>query len=225
MSGWIADLGPMAWPLFAASVLGLGVALERAAFFLRTARRAADARRLDRALVLGHHDAIQRTLVASRHPWDQGLRLLYHHAQAPAGLREEMLNVWLLAQRAGLTANIRWLTLVAVVSPLLGLLGTVLGMVEAFEALVRHGGPVQPAVLADGLRQAMLTTVVGLLIAVPALVLAHLFRFWAEARLGRLQCSLNRVHLLLQGADLGAASQMGGRPAGADAADARGQPA
>jgi biopolymer transport protein ExbB len=55
---------------------------------------------------------------------------------------------------------------------LLGLFGTVLGMVEAFRQLELAGSQVDPAVLSGGIWQALLTTAVGLAVAIPA-VLAH----------------------------------------------------
>lgn len=67
---------------------------------------------------------------------------------------------------------LRPLELIANLSPLLGLLGTVLGMIEAFQQLETAGNQVDPALLSGGIWQALLTTAVGLVVAIPALV-AH----------------------------------------------------
>jgi len=72
------------------------------------------------------------------------------------------------------------LQIIAVVSPLLGLLGTVLGMVDIFNAVTR-GGLGNPQMLAQGISKALITTVVGLIIAIPSLVAYHLYIRRVEA--------------------------------------------
>jgi biopolymer transport protein ExbB len=64
------------------------------------------------------------------------------------------------------------LHLVSNVSPLLGLFGTVTGMIKAFQAIQNLGGKVNASVLAGGIWEAMLTTALGLGVAIPAMV-AH----------------------------------------------------
>lgn len=64
------------------------------------------------------------------------------------------------------------LEIIATLSPLLGLLGTVLGMIEAFKQMEIAGSQVDPSVLSGGIWQALLTTAVGLAVAIPV-VMAH----------------------------------------------------
>ena len=77
--------------------------------------------------------------------------------------------------------HIRILELVAVISPLLGLLGTVLGMIESFQQLDLAGGSANASVLAGGIWRALLTTAAGLLVAIPAAAAAALFSARIEA--------------------------------------------
>ena len=74
----------------------------------------------------------------------------------------------------GLRSYLRLFNGVATISPLLGLLGTVLGMISAFNAIVTEGAMGRPELLAGGISQALLTTAAGLSIAIPALI-AYLF--------------------------------------------------
>ncbi len=67
------------------------------------------------------------------------------------------------------------LEVVASISPLLGLFGTVLGMIKAFLNLEKAGSQIDPALLAGGIWEALLTTAFGLAIAIPALTAYHLF--------------------------------------------------
>ncbi len=200
MNAWLDTLGVVAWPLVVCSVIGLAVLLERLWFFVRTWRMPVTAAALVGRFESDGMASIEEYLLRRRHPWRQGFRLLIEHRSHSSALREQVVGLWVAEQRLSHMANLRWLTIVAVISPLLGLLGTVLGMIDAFAALVAHSGPVQPAVLADGLQQAMFTTAVGLIIAVPALAAAHVFRLWGEARVGHLQLLLNHVHLAFDGA-------------------------
>jgi biopolymer transport protein ExbB len=70
--------------------------------------------------------------------------------------------------------HIRLLELVAMISPLLGLLGTVLGMIQSFQELALAEGAANASLLAGGIWQALLTTAVGLGVAIPAAVAATL---------------------------------------------------
>jgi biopolymer transport protein ExbB len=79
---------------------------------------------------------------------------------------------------AGLERGFRFLDTVAQLAPLLGLFGTVLGMIEAFQSLQSAGSSVDPSLLAGGIWVALLTTAVGLAVAMPtSMILA-----WLESR-------------------------------------------
>jgi biopolymer transport protein ExbB len=67
------------------------------------------------------------------------------------------------------------LATIAGVSPLLGLLGTVAGMIQAFAAITTHGVG-NPAVLAGGIATALITTAAGLTVAIPALIAYRFYR-------------------------------------------------
>ncbi len=78
-------------------------------------------------------------------------------------------------QASALMRRIEWLNLIGNVSPMVGLFGTVFGMIKLFNAIVLAGGQPQPAQLADGISIALVTTFWGLAIAIPALALYGVF--------------------------------------------------
>ncbi len=88
-------------------------------------------------------------------------------------LREEVER-FANEQLEALGRHLRTLEVLAVVSPLMGLLGTVLGMIGSFQQLELAGGSANAAVLAAGIWQALLTTAMGLIVAIPAAVAANL---------------------------------------------------
>jgi biopolymer transport protein ExbB len=77
-----------------------------------------------------------------------------------------------------LSSHLRALEVIANLAPLLGLFGTVLGMIGAFQAMEAAGEQVNPAVLSGGIWMALLTTAVGLAVAIPASLLHN----WLERR-------------------------------------------
>ncbi len=79
-------------------------------------------------------------------------------------------------QAGGLLRRIEWLNLIGNVSPMVGLFGTVFGMIKLFNAIVMAGGQPQPSQLADGISVALVTTFWGLFIAIPALAIHGVFR-------------------------------------------------
>jgi len=79
-------------------------------------------------------------------------------------------------QSWALMRKIEWVNLIGNVSPMVGLFGTVFGMIKLFNAIVTSGGQPQPARLADGISVALVTTFWGLFIAIPALAIFGIFR-------------------------------------------------
>lgn len=95
-----------------------------------------------------------------------------------------------------LTGMIRILELIAMVSPLLGLLGTVLGMIQSFQELEMAQGAANASVLAGGIWQALLTTAAGLLVAIPAAVAAGLFSARIDNAAQSIESAVGRLLLI-----------------------------
>jgi len=110
-------------------------------------------------------------------------------------VREESARV-ASAELEKLRSNLRGLELIGSLSPLLGLLGTVLGMIEAFQQLASAGSSVDPSLLSGGIWEALLTTAVGLTVAIPVITVLH----WLERAIASLhhgmEDSLTRVFTL-----------------------------
>lgn len=106
-------------------------------------------------------------------------------ALSPEAARDEALRQ---ARRAlaETRTGLRVLDLVATIAPLLGLLGTVLGMIAAFQALQDVGAQADPAVLAGGIWEALLTTAAGMAVAIPAGVALA----WFDSLSDRLQADM-----------------------------------
>ena len=109
---------------------------------------------------------------------------------------EQAMNDAAEEEVLALEHRLSYLGTIASISPMVGLLGTVMGMIKAFSVIAKSGGPPQASVLAEGISLALVTTLIGLMIAIPALVLFEIFK----NRLARfmLELSLQTENVLKQ---------------------------
>lgn len=182
ISAWLAPVrdlvetgGPVVLLLLIISVLTVAVILYKLWQFAsagvgrhRSLLRAIAA--IDAGDTAGAHDALARSA--------SYLAPLAGHAQQNAQSRER-LAIEAEGAFARLERGFRWLDTVAQLAPLLGLFGTVLGMIDAFQALQDAGAQVDPSVLAGGIWVALLTTAAGLSVAMPAALALS----WFEGRM------------------------------------------
>lgn len=91
-------------------------------------------------------------------------------------------------------ASVDWLADIAAIAPLVGLLGTVLGMFQAFGGIATDvAAGAKPVVLAQGVSQAIVTTIFGLVVAIPSLVLHAMFRRRAMKLIAKLEEKADEV--------------------------------
>lgn len=88
---------------------------------------------------------------------------------------------------------LRILDVIAATAPLLGLFGTVLGMIESFQAMEAAGSQVNPSVLSGGIWQALLTTAIGVAVAIPVSMVHSLFERRTEVHASQYEDDLTRI--------------------------------
>ena len=182
--------GPVVWILTLFSVIALTIILIKLWQFqsMRVERK----RELNNALGYWRKGDKKAALEAldSNRPAEEVASIAMQGIMAGKGddtlLREELSRI--AANRLHqLRGMLRPLEVIASLSPLLGLLGTVLGMIGAFQAMEVAGAQVDPSVLSGGIWQALLTTAVGLAVAIPV-VTAHT---WLERKVERVAVLMN----------------------------------
>ncbi|MEX0430455.1 MotA/TolQ/ExbB proton channel family protein [Spiribacter insolitus] len=178
--------GPVIAVLLLMSVVGLAIILAKSMqFAINRIHRFKEARAAVDLFLSGDREAARAMVSRTRAPAARLTALAIHGLTAAPlddrRLREELTRVGNDELRA-LRGGLRPLELIASLAPLLGLLGTVLGMIEAFQAMEREGSGVSPAVLSGGIWQALTTTAVGLGVAIPAVASLS----WLESRVERL---------------------------------------
>lgn len=189
MIDWLVKGGPVMIPLLFASVLAVAVALERLWYLYRTKVDSEDL--IDEVkLNLNEGKFLQAVQVAKR-ARGQVANLVatgVAYSDLPADdLRERLDDVG----RDELFKMERRLVIldgVATISPLLGLLGTVTGIIKSFNVLGGMDGLSSPQALSVGIAEALITTAAGLIVAIPSMVLYH----WINGIIDRRVAEMNR---------------------------------
>ncbi len=168
--------GIVMYPILLCSVLALGIALERL-FFLKR-KRIIHPEILDIVRKYWHNGEIDKAVSVCKNNDIAMSRIL------KAGLLRAnygILEIERAIEGAGnhettlLNANLRGLGVIANLAPLLGLLGTVTGMIKAFGAIAESGTG-NPSIVASGIAEALITTAAGLIVGIPTLTVYYYFR-------------------------------------------------
>jgi biopolymer transport protein ExbB len=174
---WMGALteSPIMIVLVGCSVLTLGYAVERAIYFRRRSASPDATHALAKAaLGDGRYEEAVTLCANHAHPWGTvAAATLAAHRRNPAE-SEETMHVALSQEKMLLERNTGMLGTMAAIAPLLGLLGTVWGIMRAFQAMASSGSAA-PSVVAAGVAEALVTTAAGLVIAVPAVMLYNHF--------------------------------------------------
>lgn len=168
--------GPVMWFILICSVLGSAVFLERLVYFHRISVRVGEFMRGLANLIHGRrYSEAQMEAAATRGPVQRVVHAAIIRHSAPRselkGIVEEagQLEVPRLERRLGMLATLAFLT------PLLGLLGTVAGLLEAFKSMAATTGMTSTAEIGNGIYQALITTASGLAVCIPcAMAYAYL---------------------------------------------------
>ena len=110
----------------------------------------------------------------------------------------EVMETTVSEQTAESFRRIEYLNIIGNLGPLLGLLGTVLGMIEAFQAMHAAGGQANPAQLAGGISKALAHTMLGLLLAIPCLAAFGMLRTMGDRLTNRAAMTAEDLLLMLR---------------------------
>lgn len=174
--------GPVMWPLLVCSILSVAVSVERMLiFWWQHCRYEHLTERLHQALQAGGVEAGRTWLRAVRSPLARVADVYLEHESLPVGLRQELVTREASYRLTLLERRLHWLSVIGSLAPMMGLLGTVWGLVEAFHQIELLGGQIQPGDLASGIWKALLTTVFGLVVALPTLAVYHFLEQYVGA--------------------------------------------
>lgn len=169
------DGGFMMWPLGLTLAIGIGIIIwkliDLSVTSSRTKKvlRAVDERLAERDVTGAMQAARESDTPAGRIL----LAGLERHDEGSERVMKAIENVGLI-QMAGLESGLVWLATIANVAPLLGFLGTVIGMIQAFQN-IEAAGEVEATLVAGGIKVALITTAAGLAIAIPINIMHNYF--------------------------------------------------
>ena len=163
------------WPLLIASVIGMALIVERLLYLRRS--RILPAKLLQEVIRVYHNGKVNADVVNNleqNSPLGKVLAAGLRNLDAPRDMMKESIEEAGMATAHELERFLTTLGTIATLAPLMGLFGTVVGMIEIFGAQNATGS--NPAVLAHGISVALYNTAFGLAIAMPSLVFYRHFR-------------------------------------------------
>ena len=168
--------GPLMWPILLCSIISITIILERLYHFHRIKPKVSNIfSRVKNLLKDGKTEEALHLCESLHNPIAHILAVGIHIRKRAIEEKEKIIA------RAGtrimrqLDRNLRGLAIIGNITPLLGLLGTVTGMIKAFMKIQELGGRVDASVLAGGIWEALITTAAGLSVAIPTIVFYHYF--------------------------------------------------
>jgi biopolymer transport protein ExbB len=180
-------------PLLASSVLSLAVIIERFLFWRRV-RKSEGGETILSLVAAGHLAQAIKTARVSQHPVARVLLAgLEHQYPAPSMAMAATAQ----AEVHRLKRSLPMLDTIITLAPLLGLLGTITGMINSF-GIVSEAGLGQPHAITGGVAEALIATATGLSVAILTLVPYNYFRLKAEAVTGLIEEHATRLELLLK---------------------------
>ena len=177
---WIEKGGILMYFIAGMSILGTTVIIERFFYFILSERNRFDNIRdkfqkyLEENDIKGAIEFLGNSKSASGRVVKDVLAIWAKTKTANITTLEEKARESALSEISHLEKNMWVLSMVAHVTPLLGLLGTVTGMIKAFQAVAIHGTG-DAAVLAEGISEALFTTAGGLFVAIPAMIIYNYY--------------------------------------------------
>lgn len=171
------NMGPIGWCLLVLSVISLALIIE--SFVQIKREKFAPPELVDELDALFEEQNYQEALdlCESKRTYltnvvGAGLRKLGHNYDVIQMTMREMQE----EETVKLFQKVGWISIIAATAPLLGLLGTMIGMFFTFGAIAQAAGSVQPATLAYGIKMKLVNTIMGLFVAIPMSLFFFLFR-------------------------------------------------
>lgn len=173
--------GPMMYPLLICSILTVAYAIERSFHFLRAGKSPDAPQTIHDLIEKNEFNKALQVAEISPGPVSAVLEQGLLHAGNKKELIEEEITLKGTKELKRLNKHLHLIELISRIAPLMGLLGTVLGMVNAFQQFAQSNGSVDPSMLAGGIWEALITTAAGLGVAIPSMIVHHMLEEKVES--------------------------------------------
>jgi len=198
MVDFIVKGGVVLWIIMGLSLVGLAIVVERLLYFRRIGVDEDKLLSRVRASVeKGHYDEAMAICDTNESPMSALIKAGIEHRGYSEMEQKELLKDAASQETPRLERNISALGTIAHIAPLLGLLGTVTGTMEAFGVLGRFGAVADPSILAAGVSEALITTVGGIVVAVPAVIFYNFLVGKVNLILVKMEYQVNALVLMI----------------------------
>ena len=168
--------GPVLWVLLAFSMVACFIVIERFIYLRQINKEEAKLfQRAKNSLLKGRYNETLAICNQNISPFSSLLKIGIKNRHQPQQIQREILKDAVSLEAPKLERGVWWLGTIANIAPLMGLLGTVTGIMRAFGVLAKFGSGNDPSQLAGGISEALITTVGGILVAVPAAIFYNYF--------------------------------------------------
>ena len=180
------------WPLLICSIIGVAIILERTVFYVRLRLNYVEFSR-QLFMLLRENQVMRAIHLCQKHlnPVPKIVGVYLSNLNNPR--RDSILTRTGSFALEKVEQRLRGLATITHIAPLLGLLGTVTGLVAAFHEIELSTGAVQAQSLAGGIWEALLSTVFGLIVAIPCMVAYHTFESRADRIARRMQSVVSQL--------------------------------
>jgi len=191
--------GPIVWPILAILAIGALIVIERVIFLLRKKCNAEKLMQHIAALVNERRwpECQKACLDLGAKPVARVLAAGLECCQLPREEMENVLQEAILREVPPMERFLSTLGMLAAIAPLLGLLGTVTGMIDTFHVITRFGTG-DPRMMSGGISEALVTTMLGLSVAIPIMLAHTLLNRTVDRRIGQMEekalALVNSVH-------------------------------
>lgn len=200
---WLEAGGLLIWPILLVGAAGLILGLERFLFLLRIRSNSDKIMNNIMGFIQKEHweEAKAYCEKNKRFPTCNVLGTMFSHLGVTREAMENAIQESVLRQVPRLERFVATLSILAAVAPLLGLLGTVTGMINTFQVITLFGTG-DPKLMSGGISEALVTTQLGLAVAIPIMLLHHFLERRVDKILGDIEEKGNKVtvELLKKGA-------------------------
>jgi biopolymer transport protein ExbB len=195
--------GPLMWPILICSIIMVAIVIERLVVFNAKGKDTDHVIKEDKSLVLKKKYSKAAELCdGSGSPVTAVLAASIRVSKVKNVDKEGIIQSVGSKEIRKLDKNLRGLAIIANISPLIGLLGTVTGLIKSFIQIQELGGRVDASILAGGIWEALITTAAGLSVAIVSVVFYHYFEGRVDSISSKMKESVQYINEWLRVGEL-----------------------
>ncbi len=199
MLDFLVKGGPVLWVIIVLAFVAIFIVIERLLYFRKiNVDESKLFARIKMALAKRHFDEALAICDNNVSPMSALMKVGIEYHEHPESVLKDVIKDTSNQEVPNLERNLTMLGTISNIAPLLGLLGTVTGIMQAFGVLGQFGSVSDPSILAKGVSEALITTVAGIVVAVPAVVFYNALVNKVNLILIKMENQVNQLILMIK---------------------------